>query len=148
MGKKHRRKRWNVKKTYRFHISFIFYKFFSKRAQPTGGQSLAKDYRSFGVVYMSRQVMEILMAISRFYIQILPFRSRNAIFSLHDSYVNLMVVWNSLIRLCKKLWCLQIKKKTLSVYLNHTKGCNSWVSRKAASILSTNMHKVWQARYQ
>ena len=59
--------------------------------------------RSFGVVYMSRQVMEILMAISRFYIQILPFRSRNAIFSLHDSYVNLMVVWNSLIRLCKKL---------------------------------------------
>ena len=40
------------------------------------------------------------------------------------------------------------KKKTLSVYLNHTKGCNSWVSRKAASILSTNMRKVWQARYQ
>ena len=40
------------------------------RAQPTNAQSLAKDYRSFGVVWMSRQVMEILMAISRFYIQI------------------------------------------------------------------------------
>ena len=77
------------------YISFILYKFFSKTAQPTEGQSLAKDYRSFGVVYMSRQAMEILMAISRFYIQIsnnlltliLPFRSRNAMFSLHDSHM-------------------------------------------------------------
>ena len=33
-------------------------------------RSLAKDYRSFGVVWMSRQVIEILMAISRFYMQI------------------------------------------------------------------------------
>ena len=48
----------------------MFYKVFLIRAQPTNAQSLAKDYRSFGVVWMSRQVMEILMAISRFYIQI------------------------------------------------------------------------------
>ena len=33
-------------------------------------RSLAKDDRSFGVVWMSRQVIEILMAVSRFYMQI------------------------------------------------------------------------------
>ena len=48
----------------------MFYKVFLLRAQPANAQSLAKDYRSFGVVWMSRQVMEILMAISRFYIQL------------------------------------------------------------------------------
>ena len=45
-------------------------KVFLIRAQPTNAQSLVKDYRQFGVFSMSRQVMEILMAISRFYIQI------------------------------------------------------------------------------
>ena len=48
----------------------MFSKVFFIRAQPTNSQSLAKHYRSFGVVWMSRQVMEILMAVSRFYIQI------------------------------------------------------------------------------
>ena len=48
----------------------MFYKVFLIRAQPTNTQSLAKHYRSFGVVWMSRQVIEILMTISRFYIQI------------------------------------------------------------------------------
>ena len=48
----------------------MFYKVFLMRAQPTNAQSLAKGCRSFDVVWASRQVMEILMAISRFYIQI------------------------------------------------------------------------------
>ena len=46
------------------------YKVFLKTAQPTNAQSLAKDYRLSGVVWKSRQGMDILMAISRFYIQI------------------------------------------------------------------------------
>ena len=49
---------------------FILPLVFLIRAQPTNTQSLSKDYRSFGVDWISRQVMEILMAISRFYIQI------------------------------------------------------------------------------
>ena len=48
----------------------MLYKVFLLRAQPTKAQSLAKGYISFGVVWTSRQVMEILMAISRFYIRI------------------------------------------------------------------------------
>ena len=48
----------------------MFYKIFLIRAQSTNTQSLAKHYWSFVVVWMSRQEMEILMAISRFYIQI------------------------------------------------------------------------------
>ena len=47
--------------------SFMLYKAFLIRAQPTDAQSLAKDYSSFALVWMSRLVMEILMAISRFY---------------------------------------------------------------------------------
>ena len=48
----------------------MVYKVFLISAQPTNAQSLTKDYRSFGVVWVSRQVMDIWMAISRFYIQI------------------------------------------------------------------------------
>ena len=48
----------------------MLYKVFLTKAQPTNAQSLAKDYRSFGVAWMSREVMEILMAIRKFYIQI------------------------------------------------------------------------------
>ena len=48
----------------------MFYKVFLIRAQPANAQSLAKYYRSFGVVWTSRKVMEILMAISRFYMQV------------------------------------------------------------------------------
>ena len=48
----------------------MFCKVFLIGAQPTNTQSLAKDYRSFGVVWMSRQVMDILMVIGRFYTQI------------------------------------------------------------------------------
>ena len=51
-------------------ISFMFYDVFLIRAQPTNTQSLAKDYRSLSVVWVSRQLIEILMAISRSYIQI------------------------------------------------------------------------------
>ena len=51
-----------------FHISFILYTVFLRRARLTNAQSLADDYRSFGVVWMSREVTKILMAISRFYI--------------------------------------------------------------------------------
>ena len=48
----------------------MLYKVLLITAQPTNTQSLAKDYRSFGGVWTNRQVMEILMAISRFHIQI------------------------------------------------------------------------------
>ena len=48
----------------------MFYNVFLIRAQPTNTQSLAKDYRSLSVVWVSRQLIEILMAISRSYIQI------------------------------------------------------------------------------
>ena len=51
-------------------IGFMLYKVFLIKAQPTNVQSLAKDYRSFGVVWMSREQIEIFMAISRFHIQI------------------------------------------------------------------------------
>ena len=88
----------------------MLHKVFLIRTQPTNALSLAKDYRSFGVVWMIRQIMEILRAISRFYIQIcnnlaafnLTLRSRNAMLSLLDSYVNLISVWNSL-KLRKKV---------------------------------------------
>ena len=48
----------------------MFYKVFLIRAQPANTQSLAKDYISFGVDWVNRQVMEILIAIGGFYIQI------------------------------------------------------------------------------
>ena len=50
--------------------NLMLYKDFIISSQPTKVKSPAKDYRSFGVVWMSRQVMKILMAINRFYIQI------------------------------------------------------------------------------
>ena len=69
----------------------MFYKLFLIRVQPTNAQSLPKDYRSFGVVWMSRQVTEIFTAIRRFYIQIcknltvidtnIKFKKYNAFFS-------------------------------------------------------------------
>ena len=129
----------------------MFYKVFLIRAQPTNTQSLAKHYRSFGVVWMSRQVMEILMAISRFYIQIcnnltvfntnFKVKKCNAFFAWLISKFDVCM---ELIRLRKKVWssyspCVQIKKISLR-YLNHTKRCNSWVSRKAVSVLSINKH--------
>ena len=48
----------------------MLYKVFLTRAQSTNAHSLSEDYKSFGVVWMRRQVMEILMAINRFSIQI------------------------------------------------------------------------------
>ena len=46
----------------------MLYKVFLIRAQPTNAQSWLKT--TDRLVWMSKQVMEILMAISRFYIQI------------------------------------------------------------------------------
>ena len=87
----------------------MFCKVFLIRVQPTNAQSLPKDYRSFGVVWMSRQVTEIFIAISRFYILICnnltvvntnsKVKKYNAFFA--RLYVNLMSVWNS-VRLRKK----------------------------------------------
>ena len=48
----------------------MFYKVFLIREQPANAQSLPKDCKSFGVVWMNRQVTEMFIAISRFYIQI------------------------------------------------------------------------------
>ena len=86
-----------------FHSSFTFYKVFLIRAQRSNTQSLTEHYRSFSVVWMSRQVMEILMTISTFYKSViillfltLTLRSRNTILSLLDSYLNSMSVWKSL----------------------------------------------------
>ena len=95
---------YSLFKNHDFILASCF-KVYLIRAPPTNMQSLAKDYRSFGVVCMRRQVMEILMVISRFNIQISDnligfkktFKSRNAILSLLDAYVNLMSVWNALI---------------------------------------------------
>ena len=42
----------------------MFYKVFIIKAQPANAQSLAEYYRSCGVVWMSRPVIKILMAIS------------------------------------------------------------------------------------
>ena len=130
----------------------MFYKVFLIRAQHTIAQSLAKDYRSFGVVWMSRQVMEILIAISRFYIQIcnnltvfsINFKVQkcNAFFSwLNSKFDVAMTMQKGL----KFLLPMCPDKKILSIYLNYTKGYNSWVSRKAVSILSINKHigRTW-----
>ena len=48
----------------------MFYNVFLIRVQPTNTQNLAKDYKSVDVVWMNREVIKILIAISRFYIQI------------------------------------------------------------------------------
>ena len=87
----------------------MFYKVFLIREQPANAQSLPKDCKSFGVVWMKRQVTEMFIAISRFYIQICnnltvvntnsKVKKYNAFFA--RLYVNLMSVWNS-VRLRKK----------------------------------------------
>ena len=50
-------------------LQFVYKVFFIRR-QPTNVQSLAKDHITFCVVWIIKLIMEILMAIIRFYIQI------------------------------------------------------------------------------
>ena len=103
----------------------MFCKVFLIRVQPTNVQSLPKDYRSFGVVWMSRQVTETFIAISRFYIQICnnltvvntnsKVKKYNAFFA--RLYVNLMSVWNSVETTQKKFEVLAhhvSRSKTIS----------------------------------
>ena len=134
----------------------MFYKVFLIRAQPTNTQSLAKHYRSFGVVWMSRQVIEILMTISRFYIQICNnltvfnsnFKAKkcNAFFAwLICKFDVSMEFMKTTQKALKFLLTMCPNRKISSVYLNHTKGCNSWVSRKAVSILSIDKHAYGEA---
>ena len=105
-------------------------------------QSLAKHYRSFGVVWMNRQVMEILMTVSRFYIEIcnnltvfdtnFKVKKCNAFFAWLISKFDVRMELNSF-QLSSCSLCVQMKKIS-SIYLNHTKGCNSWVSKKKNSL--------------
>ena len=135
----------------------MFYKVFLMRAQPTNAQSLAKGCRLFDVVWTSRQVMEILMVISRFYIQIcnnltvfstnFKVKKCNAFFARlickFDVSMELIKTTPKILKLLKFLLTMCPDKKISSIYLNHTKGCISWVSRNTVSILSiTNTRKV------
>ena len=135
-------------------IGFMLYKVFLIKAptRPTNVQSLAKDYRSFGVVWMSREQIEIFMAISRFYIQInnngtvfntkFNVKKCNAFFAWLICKLDISKEYIHTTQKCLKflLTMCPDKKKVSLIYLNHTKGCNYWVSRKTVSILSINKH--------
>ena len=117
----------------------MLYRFFLTRAQPTNTQILAKDYTLLGVVWMSRQVMEILDTIGRFYIQIcnnltvfninFKIKKCKAFFALRICKFDISM---KLIKTTQKslnfLHTMYPDKKIFSIYLNHIKGCNSWVS--------------------
>ena len=74
----------------------MLYKVFPIREPPNNAQIMTKEYRLFGSLCMEKQVMEILMTISRFDIHIcnnftvliVTLRSGNTMLSLLDSNVN------------------------------------------------------------
>ena len=77
----------------------MLYKVFPIREPPNNAQIMTKEYRLFGSLCMEKQVMEILMTISRFDIHIcnnftvliVTLRSGNTMLSLLDSFLCLTI---------------------------------------------------------
>ena len=119
------------------HFIFVLFKITLVRTQSTYAQSLAKNYRTFSVVWWVDFTCNTIFPSFNS-----TLRSRNGIFYTLHLGVS-FIYWLKLLSSFENFWRLSSPrdqmKKTSSIYRKHTKGCKNW---RSSNLISRSFMKI------